>query len=169
VAGFQEAVRAGRTLATTGPWVELSVGGCAPGDVLAAEAGATVPVTVRCTGLGVENLQLVGPDGVLAASDGAVIETAVAITGSTWLAAVARGPAHPSVPGAAVFAHTSPVHVEVQGRRVRREASVRWLLDWLDRLEALVREHGRFARDAQRDDVLDVIARARPYYESQLD
>jgi hypothetical protein len=168
VAAFQEAVRAGRTLATTGPWVELSVGGLAPGDVLAAEVGTTVPVFVTRTGLGVESLQLVGPDGVLAGSDGAAIETTVRITGSTWLAAVARGPAHPSVPGAAVFAHTSPVHVEVRGRRVRREASARWLLDWLDRFEALVREHGRFTSDAQRDDVLDVITRARPYYESQL-
>ena len=60
------------------------------------------------------------------------------------------------MPGAAVFR-----------RRVRREASARGLLDWLDRFEALVREHGRFARDAQRDDVLDVIRRARPYYESR--
>jgi hypothetical protein len=169
VAAFQEAIRAGRTLATNGPWVELTVDGHGPGDVVEAAAGTTFPVSVTCSGLGVESLQLVGPDGVLAGSDGSPIETTVDVTGSTWLCAVARGPAHPSVPGAPVFAHTSPVHVEVLGRPVSRPASARWLLDWLDLFEALVRDHGRFTEDTQRDDVLDVIRRARPYYLAQLE
>jgi hypothetical protein len=169
VAAFREAVRAGRTLATTGPWIDLGVDGRGPGDVVAGDGATALPVAVTCTGLGVESLQLVGPDGVLAESDGAPIETTVDAAASTWLAAVARGPAHPSVPGSPVFAHTSPVHVEVQGRPVRRAASARWLLDWLDRFEELLREHGRFSTDAQRDDVLDVITRARPYYAAQLE
>jgi hypothetical protein len=167
VAAFQEAIRAGRTLATSGPWVELVVDGRGPGDVVETEVGTVLPVRIACTGLGVDSLQLVGPDGVLADSDGSAVTTTVAVTSSTWLCAVARGPAHPSVPGAPVFAHTSPVHVEVLGQPVRRAASARWLLDWLDRFEALVREHGRFTEDTQRDDVLDVIARARPYYAAQ--
>jgi hypothetical protein len=75
VAAFQEAIRVGRTLATTGPWIEISAAGCGPGDVVTAEAGTAVAVRVTCTGLGVENLQLVGPDGVLAESDGSAIET----------------------------------------------------------------------------------------------
>jgi hypothetical protein len=84
--------------------------------------------------------------------------------GSTWLCAVARGPGHPSVLGPVVFAHTSPVWVEVDGRPVRRAASARWLLDWLDRFEALLAEHGRFADAAQRAEVVAVIDRARGVY-----
>jgi hypothetical protein len=169
VAAFADAVRAGRTLATNGPWVELLVDGRAPGDPVEAAPGRRLPATVRCQGLGVERLELVGPDGVLAqaeAGGGAApaIDTAVEVDGSTWLCAVARGPGHPSVPGPVVFAHTSPVWVEVAGRPVRRPASARWLLDWLDRFEALLDEHGRFAGDDQRADVAAVVGRARSWY-----
>ena len=66
--------------------------------------------------------------------------------------------------GPVVFAHTSPVWVEVDGRPVRRPASARWLLDWLDRFETLLGEHGRFADDAQRADVVAVVERARRRY-----
>jgi hypothetical protein len=119
----------------------------------------------------VASLELVGPDGVLARAEAAgpeppTLEAAVAVDGPLWLCAVARGPRHPSVPAAAVFAHTSPVHVQVGGRPAVRAASARWLLDWLDRFEELLRAHGRFDDDAQRDEVLAVVARARPFYQS---
>jgi hypothetical protein len=171
VAAFQEAIRAGRTLATNGPWVELLVDGRGPGDSVEAVVGRRLPVTVRCQGLGVERLELVGPDGVLAHAEAGggtapAIDTGVEVDGSIWLCAVARGPGHPSVLGPVVFAHTSPVWVEVAGRPVRRAASARWLLDWLDRFEALLGEHGRFADDGQRAEVLAVIDRARPWYRS---
>jgi hypothetical protein len=174
VTAFADAIRAGRTLATNGPWLELLVDGRGPGDRVEAAAGRRLPVTIRCQGLGVERLELVGPDGVLArggaGGDGApAVDTTVEVAGPTWLCAVARGPAHPSVPGPVVFAHTSPVWVEVGGRPVRRPASARWLLDWLDRFEALLGEHGRFADDGQRADVLAVVDRARRWYRAVAD
>jgi hypothetical protein len=172
VAAFAEAVRAGRTLATNGPFLELLVDGRAPGDPVPATPGRRLPVTVRCQGPGVERLELVGPDGVLAAGAGGgaapAIDTEVEVDGSLWLCAVARGPGHPSVLGPVVFAHTSPVWVEVEGRPVRRPASARWLLDWLDRFEALLGEHGRFADDGQRTEVVAVIDRARDWYRDVL-
>jgi hypothetical protein len=174
VAAFAAAIRAGRTLATNGPWVELLVDGRAPGDPVEVAAGGRLPVTVRCQGPGVERLELVGPDGVLARAEAGgeatpAIDTAVEVDGSTWLCAVARGPGHPSVLGPVVFAHTSPVWVEVAGRPVRRPASARWLLDWLDRFEALLGEHGRFADDAQRAEVVAVVDRARRWYRAIAD
>ncbi|WP_327085288.1 hypothetical protein OIE66_23340 [Nonomuraea sp. NBC_01738] len=39
-ASFAEAVRARRTFATTGPWLELSVAGHGPGDTVAARPGS---------------------------------------------------------------------------------------------------------------------------------
>jgi hypothetical protein len=172
VAAFAEAVRAGRTLATNGPWVELLVDGAAPGDPVAAAPGRRLPVTVRCQGLGVERVELTGPDGVLAAAGATgggaelAIDTVVEARDPLWLCAVARGPGHPSVLGPVVFAHTSPVWVEVGGRPVRRPASARWLLDWLDRFEALLGGHGRFAGDGQRAEVLGVVERARAAYQA---
>jgi hypothetical protein len=172
VAAFADAIRAGRTLATNGPWLELLVDGRGPGDRVEAAAGRRLPVTVRCQGLGVERLELVGPDGVLAAAAGGgaapAIDTTVAVDDSAWLCAVARGPGHPSVLGPVVFAHTSPVWVEVGGRPVRRPASARWLLDWLDRFEALLGGHGRFADPAQRAEVVAVVDQARRVYHELL-
>ena len=218
VAAFQEAIRAGRTLVTNGPWLELTADGRRPGDILQAEPGQPISVSARTTGPGVAHLELIGPDGVLAhsgprgggpgggaaaggwddglgdnrldgglagggshgvvrgsAADGGMgrtlddlaIDATVQAGDSMWLCAVARGPRHPSVLGPVVFAHTSPVYVEVQGQPVVRAPSARWLLDWLDRLEELVRTHGQFADDGQRDEVVAVIEQARPYYEAQ--
>src|SRR5918993_88229 len=169
VAAFADAIRAGRTLPTNGPWLELLVDGRGPGDRVEAAPGRRLPVTVRCQGPGVERLELVGPDGVLAAAEAGggappAIDAEVEAGDSLWLCAVARGPGHPSVLGPVVFAHTSPVWVEVEGRPVGRPASARWLLDWLDRFEALVGEHGRFADDGQRDEVMAVIDQARDRY-----
>ena len=149
----------------------MAVGGHGPGDPVPAVPGQRLAVTVRVQGLGVERLELVGPDGVLASADSeagggaaAAIDTELEVDGSTWLCAAARGPGHPSVLGPVVFAHTSPVWVEVDGRPVRRPASARWLLDWLERFETLLGEHGRFADDAQRADVVAVVERARRRY-----
>ena len=50
VAAFQEAIRAGRTLATTGPWLDLTVDGRGPGDVIAADPATAVPVERRVHG-----------------------------------------------------------------------------------------------------------------------
>jgi hypothetical protein len=92
VAAFQEAIRAGRTMATNGPWLELRVDGRSPGDVLQAEPGRRLPVSARVEGPGVRSLQLVGPDGVLAQADATgpeppAIETTVGVEDSRWRAA----------------------------------------------------------------------------------
>ena len=169
VAAFADAVRAGRTQATNGPFLKLLVDGRGPGDRIEATPGRRLPVTVGCQGLGVERLELVGPDGVLAATDAGggaapAIDAEVEAGESMWLCAVARGPGHPSVLGPVVFAHTSPVWVELHGRPLRRPASARWLLDWLDRFEAMLGQHGRFADDGQRAEVVGVIEQARRRY-----
>jgi hypothetical protein len=175
VAAFADAIRAGRTIATNAPWLTLSVAGHGPGDVLAAAAGDRVEVAVSVTGPGVRAIEIVGPHGTVAAreladeGDDGRLSASVEVGGSMWLAAVARGPEHPACLGYGVFAHTSPAYVEVGGAPVSVPDSARWLLDWLDRLSALLREEGRFADDGQRDATLAVIEQARPYYLGQLE
>jgi hypothetical protein len=75
---------------------------------------------------------------------------------------LARGSGHPSVLGPVVFATPAPSTSRSPGGRCA--ASARWLLDWARPLEALLRAHGQFAGDTQRDQVVAVIERARPYY-----
>jgi hypothetical protein len=66
-----------------------------------------------------------------------------------------------------VLAHTSPVFVDIVGRRVGRVADAGWCLGFLDQLERFVDEHGRFApatRDERFGDLLAVLDEARSFY-----
>ena len=68
------------------------------------------------------------------------VTTNLDIAEPTWIAVVARGGSHPAVLGPQVYAHTSPVWIDVAGRTVARAVDAAWCLDWLDRLETLARE-----------------------------
>ena len=109
-----------------------------------------------------------GPDGVLASGAGE-LEHEVTVDGGLWLAAAAYGDTDPHTVGAPVFAHTTPVYVDVDGRRVGRAASARWCLRLLDGVEELAGEQGRFApghRERQLGDLVAVLDRARAFYRS---
>ncbi len=131
------------------------------------ERGVTAP---NCSGDGVEQLVLYGPDGVLATGAGE-LEHEVTVDGGLWLAAAAHGDTDPHTVGAPVFAHTTPVYVDVDGQRVGRAASARWCLRLLDGVEELAAEHGRFDpghRERQLGDLIAVLDRARAFYRSIL-
>ena len=153
VPAFQDAIRAGRTVVTNGPWLSLTVDGAGPGTVLNRAEGDRLRVDLRCT----VPATLVGPDGEITGDE-------VQVDGPTWIAAVARGPADERILDASVFAHTTAVYVDVDGRRVARARDARWCLEYLDRLEALAAEHGRFSHAGQRKDLVDVLDQARAYY-----
>ena len=77
-------------MATNRPWLDLQVDGRQPGDVIGAELGQTVSVSVRSEGLGVESLELVGREGVVARSEAASFQPAsidvnVRAARSMWL------------------------------------------------------------------------------------
>jgi hypothetical protein len=169
VEAFAAAVRPGRTLVTNGPWLELDVEGHGPGAVLDPAPGERLRVRVRATGSGVDRLVLHGPDGELAATTGAGLEHEVVVgSQGLWLAAAAYGGRDdPHTVGAPVFAHTSPVYVDVAGRRVARASSARWCLRQLDLLQELAVDQGRFdpqQREAQLGDLVAVLDRARQHY-----
>jgi hypothetical protein len=169
VAAFKDAIRGGRTMVTNGPWLTLDVNGHGPGAVLDLTAGDRLDIRARTQGRGAEQLTLVGPDGVLAEGD-AASELRLATTadgGPTWIAAVARGAGHPDTLDESVLAHTSPVYVDVAGRRVARTADARWCLALLDTLERFVGEHGHFdpaTRTPRLGDLTAVLDQARAFY-----
>ena len=166
VDAFRRAVRAGRTLATSGPFPTISVAGSGPGAVV---SGDLLDVRVAVSGEFEGTLRLVGPDGVVAETADRELVTTVSGAEPGWFAAAFEGGPHPLAPEMPVFAHTTPVHVEVGGRRVARAEDARWCLAFLDRLEAHLDEHGRFADDPteharQRADHTEVLDRARAFY-----
>ncbi len=160
---WQDAVRSGRTFATNGPWLELSVDEKGPGSVIDATSGMTLRVRAHVEGPGVEVLKLIGPQGQLAKTEEPDLEAEIHLTEPGWVAALASGSRHNEVLGPTVFAHTSPVYIDLEGRRVARAESAGWCLDWLDRVEHLAAEHGNFADATQLDDLIAVLDQARLY------
>jgi hypothetical protein len=168
VEAFQDAIRGGRTVVTNGPWLTLEVNGHGPGAVLDLAPGDRLDIRTRVVGPGVDQLTLVGPDGVLARVDG---DTDLSYTSTVdsplWIAAVARGPGHPRTLDRSVLAHTSPVYVDVAGRRVARAADARWCLDLLDSVERLADRYGHFdpaTRANHFGDLVAVLDEARAFY-----
>jgi hypothetical protein len=123
---WAEAVRAGRTFATSGPFVEIEVDGHAVGDVVRlgrtggtvevrAEASAALPI--------IGSLELVHDGKVVATSAGSVdtewttLTERIRVSRSGWLAArvTSRHRIH-SAFTTAMGAHTSPIYLEVPGR-----------------------------------------------------
>jgi hypothetical protein len=171
VDAFKAAIRAGRTFVTNGPWLSLEVNGRGPGTVLHLAEGDTLDVRAFVRGPGAERLILVGPDGTLAKADalasGEVRLRTNVPDGPLWIAAIARGGAHPNVLDSAVLAHTSPVYVDVAGQRVARADAARWCLEFLDTLERFVDRHGRFdatRRSNQFGDFVTVLQEARRFF-----
>jgi hypothetical protein len=172
VAAFQDAIRHGRTLVTNGPWLTFVVDGHGPGAVLDRTAGTRLQVRGRAHGPGADELTIVGPDGILArcaATD--TLVCTLTVDRPLWIAAAARGPGNDRVLDESVLAHTSPVYIDVAGRRVARAADAHWCLDYLDTLEDYVGRHGRFVPDtrtARLSDLRHVLNNARAYYSQVL-
>ncbi len=169
---FAEAIRRGRTFATTGPWLELSVNGREPGDTLDLLPGDRVTITAKVVGEEAERLEIRTAGGVLACAEvpgeETVLETELVVGEPTYVVAVATGGPHPRTLRDGTHAHTSPVHLDVDGRHVAREEDVRWCLEWLDLLAEAVPAHARLTSPEHLADHLGLIDRARAVYRSRL-
>ncbi|MFB4293646.1 CehA/McbA family metallohydrolase [Nonomuraea sp. ATR24] len=166
---YAEAILLGRTFATTGPWLELTVNGEGPGATLDVAPGERVEIAVASIGPEVETLEIRTADGVLAQGPPGTLAATLVAREPTYVVAVAHGGPHPRAQHRrGAYAHTSPVYLDVAGGHVARLADVRWCLAWLDRLAEVVREFGRFDTDEQYGDHLDLYERARKVYRSRL-
>jgi hypothetical protein len=114
---WARAVRAGRTVATTGPLLDLTVDGTGMGELLALPpGGGTVEVEATAhSAWPIGRLELVH-NGVVVAQAAAprgarrlALSRRVAVKGSGWIAARCAGPA--GLPSATACAHTSPVYL----------------------------------------------------------
>ncbi|WP_345561900.1 CehA/McbA family metallohydrolase [Nonomuraea rosea] len=181
---FAAAVRAGRTFATTGPWLEMTVDGHGPGHVIHARKGQRVTVTAAAIGPEVAAVRIRTADGVRAGAErlpgdfarpgGAGRAEALTVTADfvvdepTYVVAEVLCDPHPRTMTATGYALTSPVYVDVDGRQVARRDDVRWCLEWLDLLEELIRQHARLASPYQFGDHVSLLEQARTIYRARL-
>ncbi|MER6580499.1 CehA/McbA family metallohydrolase [Nonomuraea sp. NPDC001023] len=178
---FADAVRAGRTFATTGPWLELTVDGHGPGHVIDARPGDHVRVTATAIGPEVAAVRVRTAEGVRAGAERLpagerrpggeerlTVTADLRVDEPTYVLAEVVCDPHPRTMTGTGYALTSPVHVDLAGRRVARREDVRWCLEWLDLLEELIRTHARLTTPSQLADHVALLDQAREVYRGRL-
>ncbi len=168
------ALKTGRSFATNGPMLFLTVDGRESGDSIEVRAGAgksPQPLKVECEAISnaeLDRLEIIWKGKIvktvtaesLSSSLSAQIEIDAKETG--WVAARAfEKPLEK-----ARFAHTSPVYVHVGRSSGIVHEDVEFFLAWLDREIAFYEESPGFRSEEDRQVMLDVFRRARRVYEN---
>jgi hypothetical protein len=169
---WTEAVRSGRTLISNGPLLSFTVNEQNPGMQIDL-ASPAAPVQVRAEARSVipfDSLEIVANGAVVASRlasgppSSAVLETEVEVPQSGWVAARCRGSQqimHRSA-NQRIFAHTSPVYVNVAGRPMQPEPEqLRVLIGHLDQMLAWVQNTARCETDQQRLRLAGIFQNAR--------
>jgi Tol biopolymer transport system component len=166
-------LKAGRTFATNGPLVELTIDGHQAGDEIRLPPGGG-QLRVRATlesFVPVERFELVGSRGQVArfalAGDStmATVDTTIAVERSGWytLRAWSTRARHP-VLDIYPFATTSPIYIRVAGEPVRSPEAAEYFVRWIDRLDSLARASTAWNSAPERDATLRKLAEARKVF-----
>lgn len=141
-AAWAAAVRSGRTFATSGPAIELSVDGHEPGDVLSLPAsGGRLEAHVRARAaqpiIGtvelVVNGRVVAREDAAQSTDDLSLTAVVDVTAGAWIAARSRSEHEiKSAYLTSMASHTSPVYVEVVDRPLFAAEDARAILAVID-------------------------------------
>jgi len=168
------ALKAGRSFATNGPLVQMTVDGTGlGGEVRLPEGGRDVAVSVRLrSNVPVDHLELVQNGRVVRevplAGDRRSATTTVRlpVDRSGWLLLRATGDkATYPILDVYPYATTSPVYLTVGGQAARSPEDARYFMSWIDRLRASVEAHRDWNTEAERQETLDMLAQARAEYE----
>ena len=183
-----KSLAAGQSYITNGPFLELRVAGRNLGDTVKLDAPAEVEIAARAVGrLDFERIELVQNGRVVKTQAShpeeghfvAEMRLPLSLDSSSWLAL--RLPPQPvkgdpelttPVPlnelGQALFAHTSPVYVEIAGRRIFDRAIAQSLITEMQQALELINKLGQFADQEERARVSSVYAEGMEILTKQL-
>ncbi len=172
------ALKAGKTFATNGPLLEMTLNGKGIGSEIALPHG-TSKLTVRA-----RMRSIVAVDHVEIVVNGKVVDSlplsadhksasgirTIAVNNSSWVT-VRAWSAHSQAPILDIypFATTSPVYVTVGGRPQRSTVDTRYFLAWLSRLSTAAEAHPGYNSSAEKKEVLATIGRARAEFTRRLE
>jgi hypothetical protein len=96
----------------------------------------------------------------------ATITVRLPVDRSGWVLLRARGD-KPAYPVLDIFPYgtTSPIYLTVGGKPARSPEDARFFLTWIDRMRAAVEAHRDWNTEAERQETLEMLARAREEYE----
>jgi hypothetical protein len=160
-------LRAGRTVISNGPLLDLRVEGKGPG----AELRGVSRVKVLASALSrvrFERLEVLRDGEVIAQQTSADqrearVECEAAFSRSGWIAARVTGQTRTRT-GFPVFAHTGPVYVKRPQPSARQGDSARRILAQIDDSVVFIRKYYRFASQADQALALGQFARGREFY-----
>jgi hypothetical protein len=167
------AYKQGRSFATNGPVILLTVNGKEPGVDLAFPAGSRQTVRVEATVLTQVPLDTVdivmnGKAVISRAAKGKTeidINEELSLDRSSWIAARASGPWHRLILNdIQTFAHTSPVYIRFGSERILSLEDAKFYDDWIAKLIASVNQRGRFSKAEHRQEVVDLFRRGQEVY-----
>jgi len=172
-------LKQGRTFATNGPLLGFTLDGHRVGDEVKLPSGqhevkfkgwlrSFAPVDhleIVCNGKVARDLKLAPRP------DWEDWSGTLPISQSGWcvLRAWSDGPAHPILDphpyGSYAYATTSPVYITVAGAPARAADDAAYFVAWIDRLTDAVKANQDWNTEAEKNSVLDQLARARGTYE----
>jgi hypothetical protein len=168
--GWLTALRQGRTFITNGPALFLRVNGLGPGDTLAASPDAHAEVEVTwLSHYPVKRVEIICSGETVAAQDfpagreAGELKAAVPLPSDGWIAARCSGHARDSFDHA-VYAHTSPVYLQVGPPNPATPDCAAFFVRALDRSLEWVQTKGRFTRNHQREEVVELFHRGQEFY-----
>lgn len=163
-------LKAGRSFVTNGPMLEFTANGQGLGETLRFDTAAEVHMQTRVRSQYLVNrVELISNGEAIATADDngdgldIVWDRRIQIPASGWIAIRVSGPRHPDQSRGDVFAHTSPIYVEIQDRPLAPREDAEYFLGWIDRLWETVRQRNRIPPRHQVD-VESQISAARSIY-----
>lgn len=164
-----KALKAGRSFATNGPMLFLTIGGKGPGSALSLFGSGQKPLRVRAEALSagrLDRLEIIYNGSVLqAVSDSQgpgrlSINLEKAFERPGWVVARCF-----EQPGKTIhFAHTSPIYLQAGKRAHIVAADARFFVDWIDREIRFYQESGDFKSVDDRNEMLYFFKKARRIY-----
>ncbi|HEX9852762.1 MAG TPA: CehA/McbA family metallohydrolase, partial [Woeseiaceae bacterium] len=169
-------LRAGKSMATNGPLVGVTVNGVGPGAEIRLDAGehdlaisaflrSIVPVDRLEVVWNGEVVQTIPTDMTRRRAD---FSGSIKVNGSGWLLLRAwNDRSHPDVFDIYPYATTSPVYVTVDGKGLRSTDDADYFIAWINRVRESAEAHPDYNSTAEREIVLANIDRAIQVFQTR--
>ena len=172
---YLQAIRDGRTFATTGPMLVLTVDGQDVGATIHRSSQGSSPLRVRAelnSIQRIEAMELIHNGQILermVLSDvrgspvlSRVLETRLSPKRSGWIVSRAL---FRRADGTLHQAHTSPVYIKVDDKPIAFRSDAEYMIRWIDRILEVSRQPARYKSEQDRSDTQAIFGEARLIYE----